>query len=43
MSEVPPLMRSGLTAALNAILVPSGDQANPPTVKSRPDVRRFPG
>ena len=43
MSEVPPLMRSGLTAALNAILVPSGDQANPPTVKSLPDVRRLPG
>ena len=43
MSEVRPLMRSGLMVALKAIFVPSGDQSNPPTVKSWPLVRRRPG
>jgi len=42
MSEVPPLMRSGSTAALKAIFVPSGDQSKPPTVKAFPLVRRRP-
>ncbi len=43
MSEVPPLMRSGSSAALKAIFAPSGDHSNPPTVNAFPPVRRRPG
>jgi len=35
-------MRSGLTVALNAIRVPSGDQSKEPTLKSLPLVRCTP-
>ncbi len=36
---MPPWIRSGLTVALNAMRVPSGDQENDPTLKSLPFVR----
>ena len=43
MSDVLPWIRSGLTVALKAIVVLSGDHENPPMLKSFPFVRCWPG